>query len=224
MGDTFGDGHSNEKPVHSVTVSDFYMGKYPITQGQWINCMGYNPSYVENCGDSCPVDGVSWYDAHKFIEKLNNSSNGKFYRLPTEAEWEYAARSGGKNEKYAGTSSYSDVGDYAWCSLNSDDKIHPVGQKKPNSLGLYDMSGNINEWCEDWYEEGYHSIDQYNNPQGPSSGELRVVRGGGYISNGFEVCASNRSGCYPAFRMKIVGFRGLPIPHSVCLCILICAF
>lgn len=134
MGDTFGD--ADEKPVHEVCVGDLYMGKYEVTQGQWKAIMGNNPSYFKDCGDNCPVEDVSWDDAQNFIQKLNQKT-GKNYRLPTEAEWEYAARSGGKSEKYAGTSSESELTDYTWHDKNaaSKAKTHPVGQKKPNGIG-----------------------------------------------------------------------------------------
>jgi len=117
--------------------------------------MGGNRSYFQNCGDDCPVETVSWNDAQDFISRLNQRT-GKRFRLPTEAEWEYAARSGGKREKWAGTSSESELGDYAWYSKNSGGSTHPVGQKKPNGLGLYDMSGDVWEWCQDWYGKDFY--------------------------------------------------------------------
>jgi len=175
MGDTFGDGFDSEKPVHEVCVDDFYMGKYEVTQGQWQAVMGNNPSYFKS-GDNYPVEQVSWNDAQEFVRKLNQRSRGGKYRLPTEAEWEYAARSGGKREEWAGTSSESDLGDYAWYDKNSGGKTHPMGQKKPNGLGLYDMSGNVWEWVQDWY--GDYSSGSQNNPTGPSSVPSRVLRGG----------------------------------------------
>jgi formylglycine-generating enzyme required for sulfatase activity len=176
MGDTFGDGYANEKPVHEVCVNDFYIGKYEVTQGQWQRIMGNNPSYYKNCGDNCPVEQVSWNDIQQFIQRLNNQS-GKQYRLPTEAEWEYAARSGGKSEKYAGG---NDVDAVAWYDGNSGRETHPVGQKQPNGLGLYDMSGNVWEWCSDWYGEKYYGQSFRDNPDGPSSGSYRVLRGGSW--------------------------------------------
>lgn len=153
MGDTFGDGAPEEKPVHDVCVSDFYMGKHEVTQGQWKRIMGNNPSSFSGCGDNCPVEHVSWNDAQNFIRRLNSQS-GKGYRLPTEAEWEYAARSGGKSEKFAGG---ADVNTVAWYDGNSSSKAHPAGQKLPNGLGLHDMSGNVWEWCNDWYDGTYYN-------------------------------------------------------------------
>jgi formylglycine-generating enzyme required for sulfatase activity len=140
MGDIFGNGRLDQKPVHEVCVDGFYMGKYEVTQGQWKIIMGNNPSHLKK-GDIYPVDQVSWNDAQEFIVKLNERSN-KVYRLPTEAEWEFAARSCGQKEKYAGTNNEEEIGEYAWYSKNTED-TQPVGMKKPNHLGLYDMSGNV---------------------------------------------------------------------------------
>jgi len=204
MGDTVGDGVSSEKPVHEVCVSDFYIGKYEVTQGQWNAIIGSNPSYFKNCGDTCPVEQVSWNDIQEFIQKLN-SRTGKTYRLPTEAEWECAARSGGKSEKYAGTS--SDPDGYAWHSSNSGSKTHPVGQKRPNGLGLYDMTGNVWECCQDWYDENYYSGSPRDNPQGPSSGSYRVFRGGGWYYVPGLICTSYRHIIYPSNRDFSGGFR-----------------
>jgi len=203
MGDTFGDGYYDEKPVHQVTLSDFYLGKYPVTQGQWKAVMGNNPSRF-NKGDNYPVEQVSWEDVQKFIKQLNRNT-GKKYRLPTEAEWEYAARSGGKKEAWAGTSSESELGAYAWYSANSVGQTQPVGQKKPNGLGLYDMSGNVWEWCQDWYA-GYLK-GPLTNPTGPSSGQHRVLRGGSWYFNAGDVRAANRYGDSPGFRDLNIGFR-----------------
>ena len=171
MGDTFGDGSKDEKPVHEVCVSDFLMGKHEVTQGQWKKIMGHNPSHYYDCGDDCPVENVSWNDVQEFIAKLN-SLTGKKYRLPTEAEWEYAARSGGKQEKYSGGNDFDDV---AWVK-----QTRSVGQKQANGLGLYDMSGNVWEWCSDWYASDYYRKSPRENPSGPSSGSRRVSRGGSY--------------------------------------------
>ena len=209
MGDTFGDGYSDEKPVHTVCVSDFYMGKYEVTQGQWKAIMGNNPSYFKNCGDNCPVENVSWYEVQEFIERLNSKS-GKKYRLPTEAEWEYAACSGGKREKYAGTNDNPD--DYAWHDSNSGKKTHPVGQKRPNGLGLYDMTGNVWEWCSDWCGEDYYASSPKDNPQGPSSGSYRVLRGGSWFYSPRVIRASNRGIDFPSFRLIYNGFRLLRTP------------
>lgn len=202
MGDTFGDGDAHEKPVHTVTVSDFYMSKYEVTQKLWRMVMGNNPSDFKNC-DDCPVEKVSWNDAQEFIRKLS-AKTGKKYRLPYEAEWEYAARSGGKSEKYAGGSNPYALG---WHIGNSGFKTHPVGQKQPNGLGLYDMTGNVWEWCEDWYGENYYSQSSSYNPKGPSGGSFRVLRGGSCDGHADKSRASARFGNIPVVRYMYNGFR-----------------
>ena len=175
MGDVLGD---DEKPVHEVCVDDLYMGRYDVTQGQWKMIMGENPSRFSSCGDNCPVEQISWNDVQEFIGKLNSHSGISKYRLPTEAEWEYAARSGGKAERFAGG---NDVENVAWYEANSrSHHTHPVGEKAANGLGLYDMSGNVWQWTSDWYNGKYYSNSPRNNPQGPSSGWSRVIRGGSW--------------------------------------------
>jgi len=158
-----GDNSDDDNPAHEVCVDDFSMGRYEVTQGQWKAIMGAYPGYVSDCGDDCPAQQVSWDAVQDFIGKLNQRT-GKHYRLPTEGEWEYAARSSGKNEKWAGTGSKSELEDYAWYSGNSEGKVHPVGQKKQNGLGLYDMSGNVWEWVQDWYDKNYYRNSPRNNP------------------------------------------------------------
>jgi formylglycine-generating enzyme required for sulfatase activity len=206
MGDTFGDGESDEKPVRNVCISDFSIGKYEVTQKQWKSIMGSNPSDFSSCGETCPVEMVSWNDIEEFIQKLN-SATGKSYRLPTEAEWEYAARSGGKKEKYAGTSSDPDLINYAWYSSNSDDETHPAGRKKPNGLGIYDMSGNVYEWCHDWFSSHYYKNRPANDPQGPSSGDKRVFRGGSWLNEPMLLRASDRNDEDPSVSHHRIGFR-----------------
>lgn len=170
------DVYDNEKPAHSVTLSSYYIGETEVTQALWKAVMGSNPSRFK--GDDLPVEAVSWNDCQKFIRKLNQKT-GKNFRLPTEAEWEYAAR-GGKNSngyKYVGSNS---IGSVAWYTDNSSCKTHPVKGKVPNELGLYDMSGNLYEWCSDWYVSDYYGKSSSVNPQGPSSGSVRVLRGGSF--------------------------------------------
>ena len=164
------DCYNNEYPVIRVTVGDFYIGKYEVTQAQWKAVMGNNPSYSK--GDNLPVENVYWSDVQTFIRKLNEKT-GKQYRLPTEAEWEYAARGGNKSRdyKYSGSDSPSEV---AWFNSNSGNRTHPVGTKQPNELGIYDMSGNVLEWCADYWRENYGSA-QVNT-------SFRVNRGGKCIS------------------------------------------
>lgn len=198
----------NEKPVHEVCLDGFYMGKYEVTQGEWTEVMGSNPSKF--FGEKLPVEMVSWEDAQGFIAKLNDKS-GIQYRLPTEAEWEYAARSGGKKGKYAGTSSETDLGKYAWYDKNSVMTTHPVGQKKPNGLGLYDMNGNVWEWCSDWFSESTYDDDyirdRLRNPQGASNGNTRVLRGGSWNFSEWYARTSARLYYVPADRYGSSGFR-----------------
>jgi len=165
---------SNEEPAHQVTLSDFYIGKHEVTQAQWKAVMGSNPSHFK--GDNLPVERVSWKDCQTFIRKLNELTGLRF-RLPTEAEWEYTARGGNRSRgyKYSGG---DDLGSVGWYYGNSGNKTHPVGQKRANELGLHDMSGNVCEWCSDWYGD-YSSFSQ-TNPTGPVSGKYRVIRGGDY--------------------------------------------
>jgi formylglycine-generating enzyme required for sulfatase activity len=178
MGDVFGDGELEETPVHEVCVGDFFVGRYEVTRGQWKEVMGTAPSLDRGCTDEgCPVENVSWNDAQEFIRRLN--AEGGRYRLPTEAEWEYAARSGGKKERYSGG---DDVKRVAWYAENSGRRNHPVGTRAPNGLGIYDMSGNVWEWTNDWYGLDYYSRSPRDNPAGPS-GPMgpdvdRVIRGG----------------------------------------------
>ena len=180
MGDTFGDGYAGEKPVHEVCVNDFYIGENEVTQGEWKALMDNNPS-VNKGGDDYPVDSTEWEDVQEFIKKLNVKT-GKSYRLPTEAEWEYAARSGGKKDKFAGTSNESELKEYAWYYGNADNETHPVKQKKPNALGLYDMSGNVWEWASDLYDGSYYDISPKDNPKGPDNGMYHMLRGGSWYS------------------------------------------
>ena len=201
MGDNFGDGDSDEKPVHEVCVSDFAISKYEVTQGEYKRIMGSNPSQFSSCGDNCPVENVSWNDAQDFIRKLNSHS-GRDYRLPTEAEWEYAARSGGKREKFSGG---DDVDAVAMYSVNSESKTHPVGQKQANGQGIYDMSGNVWEWVQDW-KGGYSSASQQN-PQGATSGAFHVARGGSWFNRAKYLRAAYRTSYLPNDRGNFLGFR-----------------
>jgi formylglycine-generating enzyme required for sulfatase activity len=165
-----------EKPAHQVTLSSFCIGKYQVTQAEWVAVMGNNPSYFK--GERRPVVCVSWDDVQVFLERLN-AQTGMKYRLPTEAEWEYAAR-GGKYSKGFKFSGSDDLGNVAWFEQNSDSSTHEVGLKQPNELDLYDMSGNVFEWCSDWY--GDYSSDFQTNPEGPMLGTFRVLRGGSRYS------------------------------------------
>jgi formylglycine-generating enzyme required for sulfatase activity len=204
MGDNFGDGAKDERPVHEVCVSDFYIGKYEVTQAQWMSIMEKNPSTFT--GDRRPVEQVSWDEVQEFIKKLS-AETGYAYRLPTEAEWEYAARSGGKREKWAGVTDKSRLADYAWYDANSGEKTHVVGTKKPNGLGIYDMSGNVCEWVQDRYGDVYYEESPRDNPQGPMAGSLRVLRGSSWYSTAAGIRAALRSGSYPSSRYSYLGFR-----------------
>jgi len=175
MGDTFGDGDKDEKPVHEVCLDGFLMGKFEVTQGLWQAVMAENPAYFKK-GPGYPVETVSWEDVQIFLKALN-AKTGKSFRLPTEAEWEYACRSGGKQQKYCGGEN-RDV--LAWYKDNSGEMTHPVGQKAANGLGLYDMSGNVWEWVQDWYDKGYYGKSPGQNPTGASSGSGRDLRGGSW--------------------------------------------
>jgi formylglycine-generating enzyme required for sulfatase activity len=196
------EGGSEEKPVHEVCVDGFWMGKYEVTQGQWQKIMGNGPSYFKE-GDNHPVETVSWSDVQGFINKLN-SKGQRGFRLPTEAEWEYACRSGGKQEKYCGG---DDVDRVAWYSENSGHKPHPVGTKAANGLGLYDMSGNVREWVSDRYDKNYYRNSPKNNPQGPGSGSYRVIRGGSWIVDAGDCRSASRGRGGPGARGAVLGFR-----------------
>ena len=193
-----------EKPEHEVKVNTFYMNKYVVTQRDWEAVVGTKPWFSKDCAD-CPVEAVSWYDAQVFINKLNQLT-GIYYRLPTEAEWEYAAHGGTKSRgyKFAGGNNAEMV---AWYDLNSKEKSHPVGQKLPNELGLYDMSGNVWQWCSDWFDEKYYSNSPVENPAGPRLEVYRSCRGGSWWSSTKDCRIVNRDR-YPAdARDDDVGFR-----------------
>jgi len=202
MGDTFGEGYDNEKPVHEVQLDGFYIGKYPVTQGQWKKVTGNNPSYFQE-GDDYPVECVSWEDVQEFVRKLTGMNRGKYkFRLSTEAEWEYAARSGGKKEIYAGG---DDVDAVAWCYKNSGKSTHLVGKKAPNSLGIHDMSGNVWEWCQDWF--GDYPSGSVKNPVRSFSGSSRVVRGGSWYDSAGYCRSAFRNWHSPGERDRNLGFR-----------------
>ena len=192
---------NNEKPQHRVTISDYYIGKYEVTQSQWKAVMGKNRSRFK--GDDLPVENVTWTEVQEFIRRLN-AQTGKQYRLPTEAEWEYAARGGNKSREYMYSGS-NDLDRVAWYGSNSDRKTHVVGTKSANELGMHDMSGNVCEWCSDWY--GNYNSDAQTNPTGASSGSYRVFRGGSYYKNEFGSRVTYRDSFIPGFRDGDLGFR-----------------
>jgi sulfatase modifying factor 1 len=195
------DGRYNEKPIHSVTLGDFYIGKYEVTQKQWTEIMGSNPSRFK--GDDLPVELISWKDVQEFIKKLNQKT-GMNYRLPTEAEWEYAARGGNQSKGYTYSGSNT-IDETTWYSVNSGRKTHPIGTKKANELGIYDMSGNIYEWCSDWF--AYYKNSPQNNPQGASSGDARVNRGGSWYYGARYCRVTYRRKYSPGSSYINLGFR-----------------
>jgi formylglycine-generating enzyme required for sulfatase activity len=198
MGST--NGESDEQPVHRVRISrDFEMGKHEVTQAQWEAVMGNNPSNFK--GPDLPVETVSWDDVQEFINKLNQSDNKYQYRLPAEAEWEYAARAGSTGD-YAG-----DLDAMAWYYDNSDSKTHPVGQKQANAWGLYDMHGNVWEWVQDWYDSDYYAQSPGADPRGPSSGSFRVLRGGGWGDDARYCRSAFRGSFSPDSRFVFLGLR-----------------
>lgn len=210
MGDTFNDGFAGEVPVHKVTVSDYYIGVTEVTQAQWEKVMGYNPSMF--IGPDHPVDRVSWAEIREFVRRLNEINPGAGYRLPTEAEWEFAARERGKKIRWAGTNKEEEVGDYAWYLHNADQTSHPVATKKPNALGLYDMSGNLWEWVYDKY--GVFTPEEQIDPIGPDTGkyqdfgeDFRTYKGAAwdYIPRLLRV--TQRSGNHPFYKRQWIGFR-----------------
>lgn len=198
----------DERPQHKVTLSDFSIGETEVTQELWEAVMGANPSNFE--GDTLPVEGVSWNDCQQFINTLNNllsdKLGGKHFRLPTEAEWEFAARGGNKSKgyKYSGSDNLDDV---AWYDSNSGNATHTVKTKSPNELGLYDMSGNVQEWCQDWYNDDYYGNSPVDNPQGTESGSDRANRGGNWCYNARNCRSSNRNYRNPDGKYNYLGLR-----------------
>ncbi len=194
------DCYNSENPAHLVTLSGYKINKYEVTQSQWEVIFGNNPSRFKHC-NRCPVESVSWNDVQEFIQKLNKISGLK-YRLPTEAEWEYAAR-GGQSYKYSGSNK---IGSVAWYEKNDgSSKTHPVGQKYPNGYGLYDMSGNVWEWCSDGYRD--YNTESQSNPRGSLSSSLYVNRGGSWLSKEQLCRVSVRAYTPPMIRYDFIGFR-----------------
>jgi formylglycine-generating enzyme required for sulfatase activity len=191
-----------EKPVHRVTISQpFYLGKYPVTQAQWKAVIGNNPSRFEG-NPNHPVETVSWDDVQAFLRQLNEREEGGDYRLPTEAQWEYACRAGTETPRY-----HQDIDAIAWYRANSIGQPHPVGQKLPNAWGLYDMLGNVWERVQDWYAADYYRYSPTIAPQGPDAGAGRVNRGGGWRNDARNVRAACRFWYDPGSRSGNLGFR-----------------
>jgi len=207
-------GPDDENPTHEVTLDAFYIGKYVVTQKQWKEIMGKNPSHP--VGDKLPVVNVSWEQSQEYVERLREKT-GQIYRLPTEAEWEYACRAGSTTLFYFGNDTTL-LTDYAWHKSNSDGKLHPVGQKKPNAWGLYDMVGNTWEWCEDWWDPEYYSRSGQKNPvneepylyKSPTSGEeftVHVARSGSFGHPPQAHESAHRHGTRPNLARPMISFR-----------------
>jgi formylglycine-generating enzyme required for sulfatase activity len=198
-------GDADEKPLHKVIITKpFYISKYEVTQEQWQAVMGANPSRSK--GPKNPVDMVNWLDCQKFIEKLKTRVDGLRPSLPTEAQWEYACRAGSTSEYYFGPDSAA-LGRYAWYGGNSEATTHPVGRKEPNAWGLYDMSGNVYEWCGDAYDDEYYAHSPVQDPRGPDSGSVRILRGGSWCLNTPSCRSAFRAKNSPSFRFEGYGFR-----------------
>ena len=208
------DDQMDRRPAHTVTLKDFSIGKYEITERQWKAVMDSNPSVYTYCND-CPITNVSWNDIQAFLKKLNEKT-GKHYRLPTEAEWEYAARGGAKEimrkdkedklygKKHSGKQLLQTI---AWYDGNAKDHVHPVGRKKGNELELHDMTGNVEEWCNDWYGKDYVTKKDVTDPQGPDGGTSKVVRGGSWYSQANETSVTRRAAYLPDTKTMYLGFR-----------------
>lgn len=195
-----------ERPVHRVTVSGFWMGQFTVTQQQWQEVMGTNPSYFHNAGPNAPVERVSWKDVQAFLAKVNTIQTRWTVRLPTEAEWEYAARAGTTGE------TYGPLDDIAWYSENGSHTTHPGGQKLPNAFGLYDMLGNVWQWCQDWF--GPYSPESAIDPQGPPTGELRITRGGCFYCDAIHERAARRNRDLEDHSSQSIGFRIVAVPRK----------
>ncbi|MDP8321627.1 MAG: SUMF1/EgtB/PvdO family nonheme iron enzyme [Candidatus Stygibacter australis] len=223
MGDHYNEGYSDELPVHEVTLSSFFIGQYEVKQGEYEELMGSNPAHDYGVGDNYPVYFITWYDAIEYCNALSEQEdltpcynlddwscdfNANGFRLPTEAEWEYTARGGVNwmdNYRYSGTT--DNLGDYAWYSSNSESQTHEVGTKEANQLGIYDMSGNVYEWCNDWYSVSYYNSSTSVNPYGPVTGSSQVIRGGCWYYSISYCRIADRNYYYPSDSYRGLGFR-----------------
>lgn len=210
MGDGAGEGSDTEKPVHEVTLDDFYLGQYPVTQTQWLGLMPDNPAHFQN--PDGPVEQVSWHDAQVFIAHLNEKHKGAYvFSLPSEAQWEYAARGRGRAQRYSGS---DDIEPVAWYEDNSRGRPHPVGTKAPNSLELYDMSGNVWEWCLDSYSADAYLRHGARNPIVDQPAEDRVIRGGSWNLDAWSARCTRRFNFKADFFGPALGFRVAMRPET----------
>ena len=202
-------GDKYNGPVHKVTLTKgFHLGKTEVTQEQWEALMGANPSRFK--GAKNPVENVSWNDSQDFLRRLNEKLPGQSFRLPAEAEWEYACRAG-STTAYSFGEGEGNFGEYTWCSANSAQATHPVGEKKANAWGLLDMHGNVWEWCADWHGP-YPAADQ-KDPGGPPNGQSRVLRGGSWNIKPMYCRSADRDNDTPDYRDDGIGFRvARPLP------------
>lgn len=204
MGTDENTGEGDESPPHEVQITQpFYLGRFEVTQAQWRRIMGSNPSHFQ--GDTLPVDSVSWNDVQQFLGKLAQKT-GRRLALPTEAQWEYACRAGTVTPWNFGREASAAV-KFAWLDENSEGKTHPVGEKKPNGWGFYDMHGNVWEWCSDWYAKHAYPNHEDINPTGPPQGESRVLRGGAWGDSTDGARSTVRNCCGPAVGNPGTGFR-----------------
>jgi formylglycine-generating enzyme required for sulfatase activity len=191
--------------LHKVVISKpYYMQVTEVTQGQWRRVMGSNPSLFNACGDDCPVENISWVDVQEFIRRLNQKEGANKYRLPTEAEWEFACRAGSAGKDISSVKA-DELEDYAWFDANSDRKTHPVARKKPNAWGLYDMHGNVLEWCQDWHDD--YPEGKVIDPKGASPGQHKVLRGGAWLGSPTTLQCTFRSEDYAVVQSNDIGFR-----------------
>ena len=206
------DGEDDERPIHNVLLEAFTINKYEVTQKQWFEVMGTEPwkdlKYI-NVGENCPVVNVDWYDVRDFLRRLNRFSH-RHYRLPTEAEWEYSCRAG-STSKFSHSSLKMNLAQYAWFYDNAfkkgDMHAHEVGKRKPNKWGLYDMMGNVYEWCSDWYSRNYYNKSPIQNPKGPKYGSYKSVRGGDWARTEYFLRVASRRYYSPHYKDVNVGFR-----------------
>ena len=202
-------GNVGDELAHNVTISrGFWMGKFPVKQGQWRAVMWNNPSAFKDAGLNAPVESVSWDDVQQFLAKLNGMQEQFTFRLPTESEWEYSCRAGTEGERYGNLDAV------AWYDQNSRKTTHPVGLKQPNAFGLYDMLGNGWQWCQDWFFNGYYSNSTTSDPTGPTTGQTRVARGGSWLDSAVAVRPASRNDYTPGYRNDHLGFRVVVVPRT----------